>query len=189
MPSHIEALAGDTLTTIQINHKWREIVASALYFFFRHGKTELAYDNDDLLSILLDDLYTAETIGSSMLTREISHDFGGAKNTTNGTYTDVGTASWTHTPTLSKITVECNFEADNSTASRATFRLVVDGVAGNSAVVGFVENTGIRTIALIDSWDVTPGVEFTLKIQFRTAGGTVTIRPQSHCMIRIIEHD
>lgn len=68
LPVHNQALAGDSLTAIQFNHEWRRIVASALQFYWRHGDSTLALDNEDLLDDLLIDLYTSETIGSAMKT-------------------------------------------------------------------------------------------------------------------------
>lgn len=189
MPAHNIASAGDSLTTLSLNHEWREIIASALQFYFHQGYTDLALDNDELLTHVLDDLYTAENIGASVKTREIVHDFVTGKTTTSATFVDVAGASWTHTPTLSKVSIEMNFEADMSTANRGYFRILLDGNIGNSASQPFIENTVSRTVALIDSFDVTPNVQFTLKLQMRSSGGTLSIRPQTAAMIRIIEHD
>lgn len=64
LPEHNEALVGDSLYSVTFNHEWRRIVASALQFYWQHGYEGLALDNEDLLNQVINDLYTAESIGA-----------------------------------------------------------------------------------------------------------------------------
>lgn len=76
LPIHNQALAGDELTTIQLNREWRKIVASALQLYWRHGKDGLALDNEDLLDDVLEDLYTFEAVGMTAVVGSAMQYFG-----------------------------------------------------------------------------------------------------------------
>lgn len=114
LPAHNAALAGDELTTIQLNHEWREIVASALQFYWRYGKSSLALDNEDMLDDLLEDLYTAELLGMAA-TRILNVDTGANQSITTTTYQPVGGSGFSHTFTKRNAEIECaNIDLVNS---------------------------------------------------------------------------
>lgn len=68
--SHDAVIVGDTITTLHLNSEWRKFVSSAIGSYFSSATRKASQaqldDFDPLLSILLDDFYSAE--GTAMTT-------------------------------------------------------------------------------------------------------------------------
>jgi hypothetical protein len=58
LPAHDALLAGDTLTTIQLNMEWRAIINGALAQYWASNQEDaITIDNLDLLMSFFNDLY------------------------------------------------------------------------------------------------------------------------------------
>lgn len=181
LPVHNAALAGDELTTIQLNREWRKIVASALQFYWRHGKTSLALDNEDALDDLLEDLYNAETFVSRKF--KIGNiDLVSNKTTTSTTGVIVAGTSVTWTPTYKNWKIRYwNIDITNSTAGQSVHVYIgISGVSlgGSSAAEGAGANRrDLECEAVYLNQDV--GVAKTVDLYWNVTGGTGTMNAGS----------
>jgi len=57
LPEHNEAVSGDSLFSIELNHKWRRLIVGLLEDYWRQDASTISLDNEDLLSALILDLY------------------------------------------------------------------------------------------------------------------------------------
>ena len=58
MPFSNEALSGDTLTTISLNYRWRELIVNAMEFYYLdRDESTIELDNQDKLTDFFLDLY------------------------------------------------------------------------------------------------------------------------------------
>jgi DNA-binding protein Fis len=161
LPVHNEALVDDELTTIQFNHEWRRIVASALTYYFRDYETDLGLDNEDLFNSVLVDLYNAETFTVRKYTAR-NQDIVSNQTQLNGTSATVANSSFPHT-----------FEYPN-----AIIRCWAIALSGSLA--------GTTSTALI----VLPtGVEKTISLTLGATGGQATINANSILLFEIEEWD
>lgn len=56
-PAHNDALSGDSLYTLELNYKWRKLIAGLLDKAWRDDLSDTSLDNQDMLSALIEDLY------------------------------------------------------------------------------------------------------------------------------------
>lgn len=192
LPAHNQALAGDTLTSIQLNYEWRKIVASALYFYFRHnGKTELAYDNDDFLSVLLEDLYTAESFGSAMKTHSQSVFLTGNPQTSSTTFVAVANSGFSFTPSHAKALVRVSNLSLISAAGN-NVEAQIEASHGTRVQNGLVrvQSTSNREVDMAACFDDLPiGVEVTFNLAWKSSGGTASIGTGTGLVAEIVEYD
>ena len=81
-------------------------MGAALYYYFKHGKSELALDNEDFLDDLMADVYDTEVIG--MLTTRIENvDMGANQTITTINYQPVLGTGISHTPTHKNMRMRC----------------------------------------------------------------------------------
>jgi hypothetical protein len=192
LPAHNQALAGDTLTAIQLNHEWRKIVASALYFYFRHnGKTELAYDNDDFLSVLLEDLYTAESFGG-MLTTLATVTLPALQTTTSTVFVAVPNSSFSHIFTKPNAVIRCSniVARNNSAGSLCEIQVRVAGASGvESGNAGTITSTNHALECVARFEGIETVVSKTVELYFRVASGTGVITANAPLVFEIEEYD
>lgn len=189
LPAHDAALAGDTLYQIQFNFEWREIVASALQFYFRHDDTALALDNEDLLNNVLIDLYTAEPYGSLMATKTRQIGLLADETTTSATFVQVATMAYTHVFTKPKALIRYTLFLVNSGANDSFVRPSIDGAAGADNTIAKNNGNVGRTVVAVDRFEgITPG-SHSVGLQMRAGGGTARINSTFTPILEIIEYD
>ena len=191
MPDHNEALAGDTLYSIQLNHEWRRIVTSALQFYFQHGETGLALDNEDLFSNMIVDLYNAEAATVGILTKALSILLDVNKTTTSASFVAMTNSGFNHTPTKANMRISCsNIILAASTGNELEAEIRVAGVAGISAANAIMTGATdriVRASALFEN--LTPGVEISLALYWKVSGGTGTCFRNARLAWEIVEYD
>lgn len=171
------ALAGDELYTIQFNHEWRRIVASALQYYFKHYENELGLDNEDLLNNVLIDLYNAETYMSRHW-RASTFNIGANRNTASLTPVLVTGSTLPHTFTYpnAKIRVS-NVHISNATAGMIV--RVEIGLEGETPLQStFADNLGptVRAFVIDAVYEDLPvGIELDIFLNFWVTGGTGTV--------------
>lgn len=191
LPAHNQALAGDTLTTIQINYQWRKIVASALQFYFTHYSDALGYDNEDFLSGLILDLYDAEVLGLKTTTyyAGLAND----KTRSNAVFAAVSGFALNHTftHTKAKITISNirgNLSVNNQRGSvRGTLS---SGTRLTTDSIGYVSTTQ-RDLRWSGEFTAIPtGTPLTIGLEFAAGGGsTITLQAADNMVIEIEEYD
>lgn len=191
LPDHNEALAGDTLTTISFNYQWREIVASALQFYFNHDESALGLDNEDLLNNVLNDLYTAESFGG-MDTRVNTVVLPGTKTTTSTSFIAVPDSSFSHTFSKPNALIRCsNILARNNTVSQTCeVQIRVAGAAGNESGNGLVNGTTNQPLVAVARFEgIETGVSKAIELYFRANAGTAVVTALSWLVFEIEEYD
>lgn len=103
-PEHNEAITGDSLASIQLNYKWRSIIAPLLDKYFWDNRSTISLDNQDKLSELLFDLYNFEST-IAMKTTFYEKPIGSAIAISNTSAAVVSTFSQNHTFTHKNIKV------------------------------------------------------------------------------------
>jgi hypothetical protein len=191
LPAHNEALAGDELTTIALNFEWRKIVASALQFYFTHYSDELGYDNEDFLSALIWDLYTAELLGMASNTYYFA--LPNNKTRSNAAYADVPDSTIQHTFTKSKAKISwSNVRAAVNTGGVAgTFRGKIGSgtrLTSDSAGTTITAGRDLRWTGHFE--DIPTGTPVNLLLEFACAGGgTLTLSAAWNIVVEIEEYD
>lgn len=191
LPVHNAALAGDILTTIQLNHEWREIVAGALQFYWRHGKDGLALDNEDLLDDLLTDLYNAETfMGRKFTSGNIDLVSNKTTTSTSGVAIAGTDVVWTPTYPNWKITFY-NMDVVNSGAGESTHIIVsVVGESASGFTAAHCSGTQRRQMMAQTRFTDKPvGVAKTARLSWNVSGGTGTLNANSWLSYVIEEWD
>lgn len=192
LPIHNEALTDDELTTIRLNHEWRRIVTSALFYYFKHGKSELALDNEDLLDDLLADIYDTETFMGLPILKAFT--LPANRNRANAVFAAVSGASVSYTPTKAK--------------AHFTFLNVVAGISLNAELGSFrircshgtivaadyewgVGRTDIMSVSGSIAYENLPiGTPVNVFLEFASTGGaTVTMYAEHNTIVVIQESD
>lgn len=192
LPIHNEALAApDELTTIRLNHQWRRIVASALYYYFKHDETELALDNEDLLDDLLEDLYTAEDMADKKTILAVSLPADRTR-TLSSFATVLGTElNHTFTKTNAKITYSNARVNVSSGAQLGSLRVgIASGTVVSRPEMGANSATArnVRASAIFSG--IPTGVATQIRLEFAASGGaTVTVFAAHNMLIEIEEWD
>lgn len=176
LTAHNVANEDGELTTIRLNRDWRELVTSALYYYFKHGKSELALDNEDFLDDLMADVYDTEVIG--MLTTRIENvDMGASQTITTTTYQPVLGSGISHTPTHKNMRMRCeNIRLVNSGANET--RVIVDIETVTPVELSeFVTNgTDPREGASMAVYDnLEPGEIYICRLMGKRPAGTGTV--------------
>lgn len=192
MPAHNEALVGDELTTLILNHEWRRIVSSALLYYWTHGRTELAYENEDALDDLLIDLYNSELLGMKIT---LYQNMLPANRTRSGAaYATVLGSERNHqfTKSKAKITLKNIYASISANAEVGYFRIV----ASTGSILGTVVEVGVgRTdIVVIDAIIQYQNLDLVnptqIRLEFGASGGqTVTCYAEWNMIWVIEEYD
>jgi hypothetical protein len=182
-------LANDTLSSIRLNHEWRELVASALIFYFTDYDTELGIDNEEKFNALLSDLYTLETNAmqrKTTLTKRLTS----SKTTSSLTFVDIAETGFSHTPIYQNMQIEI-FNLGLSFAAAGD---IVDlNIKCNQAINSLtafaqMSGTAAREMACILLADnLTPNVPLDFELEWRVSGGTVTLSIAPTILIIISE--
>lgn len=188
LPQHNDALAGDTLYSIQFNYEWRKIVASALQFYFRHDDTALALDNEDLLNNVLEDLYTAEAIaGMETRTKEIV--LGANLTTTSTSYTIMLDTEFSHTFTKPNAQIRWTAFIVNSANNNTFIKPFLQSETGIYGAEGRNLGTTGRTITVSDTFEGIPAGSLDVALQMKVSAGTGTINSGVTLICEILEYD
>lgn len=189
LPIHNEALVDDELTTIQLNHQWRRIVTSALYYYFKHGDSSLALDNEDLLDDLLEDVYNAETF-TMRAYRPENKDIGANRTTTGTSGSQITGSDISHTFTYPNAVIRChNIALSNSAAGNlTTAEINVSSEARDSAGNAINEGTASRElVATAEYSGLATGISRTISLFWSVTAGTGTINANSRLLWEIEE--
>lgn len=189
LPVHNEALVGDEITTLSLNFEWRKIVSSALLFYFSHGKTALAYENEDLFDDLLIDLYSVELFGVSFLPRVLQKNIGADRSTISAVFVLVTGSNISHTPSKANFRVTCHgISLSNSSNDNSFVQVRFDGLEGAEQAIGRVTNTAAREVSCSAIFnDVSVGVAHDLALYFRANASAAVISVRSEIIYLIEE--
>lgn len=192
LPIHNEALSGDELTTIQLNHEWRRIVTSALFYYFKHGTSELALDNEDLLDDVLEDIYTSEITG--MLTTLKGFVLPANRTRNLATYAAVADASVAHVFTKPKAVITFyNVVSNISPAGQfGSFRIRMShgNLDGTEYEWGSKRSDIMAYSGQIKYKDIPPATAVTIFLEFACTGGSNLAMYAAHnTLVRIEEYD
>jgi hypothetical protein len=191
LPVHNEALSGDELTTIQFNHEWRRIVASALSYYFRDFETDLGLDNEDLFNGVLVDLYTAESMANKLTILGILLAANRTRN--QATFATVSGTEKPHTFTKpnAKVTysnVRCDL---SNTTQLGSLRVGLSAGSVVQQVETGCNSTTPRNVRVAAIFSGIPlGVSTNCLLEFAASGGaTITVYPAHNMLIEIEEWD
>lgn len=192
MPVHNEALAGDELTTIQFNHEWRRIVASALTYYFRDYETDLGLDNEDLFNSVLVDLYNAEVLGMKPTVYGVL--LPANRTRTASSFATVSGSERSHqfTKAKAKITLK-NINANMSVNTQTGF-FRIRANSGSLAQLDYEAGVGRSDIVAIDAVAIYQGLDTVnptqLSLEFASSGGaTLTCFAVANMLWVIEEYD
>lgn len=190
-PAHNEAIAGDSLFSIELNYKWRKLLTGLLQKAWENDGSERALDNHDFLSALILDLYTAEALNVDIITRLETIDIGANRTTTSGTFALVTGTNLSHTPTKANMRIKCSSITINN--SGATFTIVeVRFNAVAAAENGFAQmfgSTAVPSKVVGQFSGYTLGVAHDIGLYWRVTGGTGTMFQASRLLFEIDEWD
>jgi hypothetical protein len=153
------------------------LVAGALQFYFTHYGSELGFDNEDLLSAAILDLYNAEILVERKFTA-YTIDIGANRSTSSATPVAVIGATFQHTPEFDNIKIRCsNIALSNSVAGNASqAQITLEGESPIQQTTARNRGTTERTFAIDAVHEgVEPGVELDIGLQFWATGGTATM--------------
>lgn len=189
LPNHNEPLANDALSSIQLNHEWRALVASALIFYYTDYDTELGIDNEEKFNALLEDLYTFEESAMQrkvLLTKRLTS----SKTTSSLNFVDIAETGFSHTPLYPNLHIEIL----NLGLSFAAAGDIVDvNIKCNQAInslTAFAQMSGIAAREMACSLvadSLTPNVQLDFELEWRVSGGTVTLAIAPSILIIIHE--
>lgn len=191
LPAHDEALASDTLYTIQFNHEWRELVAGALQFYFTHYNSELGFDNEDLLSAAILDLYNAETFTMRKFRLE-NVDIVSNQSQTSGTAAMVTNSNFMHTFEYTNAIIRCYGICLVGTiaASVATAIVELQGEIADERADAISEGVDPRELVAVCAYSNLPtGTPIRVSLTLGSLGGQSTIRANSRLLYEIEEWD
>lgn len=191
LPPHNEAIDGDSLYSIQLNYKWRKIIAGLLSEYFWTDESEIALTNDNLLTILLLDLYTAEAAAVAQTIRLNRVDIGANRSTTSTSFVLVTGTNFSHTPTYAHMLIECysialNNSGLNTTEAEVRFNAVAGSQAANARMFG---STGISMVAIAEFTGLTVGVAHDIALYWKVTAATGNMFQASHLVYKITEWD
>lgn len=184
-------LAGDSLTTLSLNYQWRRIVAIAMQFWFTHGREGLGLTNEDYFEALIQDLYTAESIGMGFLPRALQKNIGADRSTTSPTFVVVPNSNVAYTPSKPNFRVTCdNISLSNSSNDDSFVQVRFNDLEGLEQAIGRVSNTTARETSCSAIFEgVVVGVPHDLSLYFRRDANTATISQRSELVYIIDEYD
>lgn len=185
-------MSGDTLTTITVNYRWRSLIAAATEFYYRdYFQTEDELDNQDAFSAFLEDLYTAESLGSSMAYTIQGVDIGTNRTTSATSFGQLTGSSFLFTPSKANFIVRCsNIILSNSGSFNTIAQIRFNALAGAVSANAIMNGTTARTLAASAKFEsVSVGVEHSLELYWRVSGGTGTANASSFLLFEIEEYD
>lgn len=190
LPVHNEALGGDTLYSILLNYRWRELLAAAMTHYFRRDLSDQSLDNQDLLDDFLLDLYDVEGVVGKEITIERVF-LAASRTTTSTTIVDVTGSGFDWTFTKPNIHVRCsNIVMNNSGANDTTVQIAIASVTVIDAAVATVRGAVDCSVACeIRARETALGNARALKLQFKVAAGTGTIFNAASLLWTITEWD
>jgi len=190
-PVHNEALAGDTLYSIQLNYRWRELLAAAMTHYFLSDRSELSLDNQDLLDDFLIDLYDAELIGSLMNIKPINVDLAANQTTTSTSFVALTNSGFAFTPTKPNVRIAVhNLHLANSGGGQVQARIKFNAVYGNIETIALNLGTGQRPFMFSSLFTSVPiGAALSGQIDWKVSSGTGTAFGNNWLVIEVIEYD
>jgi hypothetical protein len=179
------------LTTISFNYEWRKIVASALQFYFRHGDSSLALDNEDLFNNLILDLYTAEGIGVGVVNKVLNIDLGSNKTTTSAAFVLLAGSDFPYVPSKSNILVNVsNLQIVHSSAGSVQAEVRVNGNSGDFVAYARMSGSTGRPMRASSVFSgLVAGVPITISTYWKTSAPTATASDNNWLVYEIQEWD
>lgn len=181
----------DSLTSIQLNYKWRKLLAILISEYFQSDDTEISLDNQDYLTVLIEDLYTLEeTAASGVIIENQTIDLVTDKSTTSTSYIDLpsGGVSFVAQGTNAQITFR-NVEAKHSGVSEILLRArSASGGLVDYSVAAMSGSTPKELSFSCQLDGLTVGASVTVNIEYRVStGGTVTVLANTWIAVEIIQ--
>lgn len=192
LPVHNVALAGDTLYSIQLNYRWRKLLAAAMTHYFQTDRSELSLDNQDMLDDFLIDLYDAEALNLNLFNRFILWALSAARTTTSITMVIVTGSNFSHTPTHNTMLIRCFNMMGSTSGGGSTMQVEIrfNGVVGNIDTGAQLFGSAARTMTLVSRFNaVSVGVAHDIALYFRVTAGTGTISDNTSMIYEITEWD
>lgn len=192
LPAHNEALAGDELSSIVLNYRWRSIIVQALEFYYRPSDgSGLALDNDDLLNNLIEDIYDFEA-NVTIATHVISVDLSTNKTTTSLSFVAMTGSSVAFTPNKANFRVVAhNLLLNNSGNIDTVAEVRFNGAAGSENAPAQHFGTTREThaaAAVFEAVDI--GVAHNIELYWKVAlASTGTIVANENIIYEIVEYD
>lgn len=126
----------------------------------------------------------------ALKTTALTDNLNANRSTTSTTFVAVIDSNILFTPTYSKMRVTVTILGQNNNSSETLIvGIRAGGVSGNEPARTRIQSTNSIASRASDVWDVPPGVELTLELEFRVSGGTGTISASSNIVWEIIEYD
>lgn len=193
-PIHNELISGDELFTIQLNYKWRKLIAGLLENAWHNDLSTMSLDNQDSLSALILDLYNAEVIGTSMLTTVYRKTNGALRQTTSTSFVDT-TEQISHVFTKPNALIAWSnmLLANTNSAGNTWAQVRLDDAAasGSGSSESLGQNPGLTARPTRTS-SVFVGIaagSHDINLYFRATANTAQITANTEFMIEIIEYD
>lgn len=180
------------MSTITLNSAWRPIVAAALEFYLSEFiETTESYDNDDMLSALIEDLYTLEADGMSQVTQLIDKTLGANFTTNSTSYVAVTDTDISHTFTKSNAMIRYhNISGSNSGANGTFCRAAIVGEGASFEYLYANNGTTARQGSCAAFFENLPiGTSKTIRLECLVSAGNGTISASMRLGIEIVEWD
>jgi hypothetical protein len=192
LPAHNEELAGDELSSIVLNYRWRSIIVQALEFYYRSSDgSDLALDNDDLLNNLIGDIYDFEA-NVTIATHVLSVDLSTNKTTTSLSFVAITGSSVSFTPSKANFRVVAhNLLLVNSANIDTIAEVRFNGVAGSENAQAQQFGVTRETHAAGSVFEgVSVGVAHNIELYWKVAlASTGTIVANENILYEIVEYD
>lgn len=189
-PPHNQAIVGDSLFSIQLNYKWRKLVAQALHKLSIDDESTISLDNQDLLSALINDLYDAEVTVPTYAYK--SKVMAAAFTVTSTTYAIVTDTNVSYTPSKANFRVTVHNLAANCSAGGAELFAEVrfNGVESTNQIASHIIGTqqfDMDCSAIFEG--VSVGVAHDLSIYAKRVAANCTVLRTSEILYMIEEYD
>lgn len=160
-----------------------------MQFYFTHYGSELGFDNEDLLSAAILDLYTLESVGMRAYRIE-EKPIGSNFSSSSVTFVPVTNSNISHTFTYPNAMIRChNIAIANTTNGQSTIVIAeIQGLASDQH--GHAEQVGTvaREMVAMSLYSGIPtGVSQNLRLIMQVSGGTGAMASTSHLIWEIEE--
>jgi len=189
LPAHDELLAGDALTKLTLNHEWRRFISVAISAYLANFATDdITLDNQDLLDLLLDDLYTVDA--GEVKTTSKGVDLTSNKTTTSTSYVAVANSSFNHTFSKPNALIRCSdMVVSNSGSGSVTLQLVLAGLSPEAVQEARMDSGTQRVLSTSQVYAAIPAGSRAISLQWKVSTGTGTLVDNPDLHYEIIEYD
>ena len=191
LSAHNEALEDGELTSIRLNRDWREIVGAAVYYYFKHGKSELALDNEDFLDDLMADIYDSESLMARIFTLR-NQDIISNHVQASGASSLVPNSTFPHTFTYPNAVIRCYGIGLVGAAGASVCTAIVElaGEATDDRADAVSNGTAARELVAVSKYSGLPtGIAKNVSLRLSATGNSVTINANSILLFEVEEWD